>query len=75
MNFDSSLNVANDEEKTFKLKEVTTQDIVDNNIEANNPNSNNVKSLADLIDGEDEKKSVKFSDQIKSKVKNLKQLQ
>lgn len=75
MNFDTSLNTANDDEKTFKLKEVKTQDIANNNLEANNPSSNKLKSLADLIDGKDEKKSVKFSDQIKSKVKNLKQLQ
>lgn len=58
-NFDDSLNTSSKEDKKFKLKE---------DISASNKQS----SLSDLIGPKDK---VKFSDQLKNKVKNLKPLQ
>jgi len=71
-NFDTNLGTAETGDKEFKLKEVISpvdaeQETIGQNQEA--------KSLADLIDREEVRKSVKFSDQIKNKVKGLKPLQ
>ncbi len=71
-NFDMSLGTAETQEKDFKLKEVVSQ--VDPATETIGQNQQ-AKTLADLIDREEVRKSVKFSDQIKSKVKGLKSLQ
>jgi flagellar biogenesis protein FliO len=71
-NFDSSLGTAQSTEQNFKLKEVITPINTEDEIKGQNQEA---KSLADLIDREEVTKSVKFSDQIKSKVKGLKSLQ
>jgi flagellar biogenesis protein FliO len=72
-NFDSSLGVANSEEKSFKLK-----DFLDNEGEKeNNDGTDSValRAIEKEMVAAKESHKVKFSDQIKSKLKDLKPLQ
>ena len=72
-NFDSSLGVANSEEKSFKLK-----DFLDNESEKdNNEGTDSValRAIEKEMAAAKESHKVKFSDQIKSKLKDLKPLQ
>lgn len=65
-NFDSSLFDADTQNKEFKLKDMTNTAATGNNQEA---------GLATLLAKNEVKEKVKFSDHIKSKVKNLKSFQ
>lgn len=67
-NFDTALGKADETSKEFKLKEVEAQ-----SAEANNSAHSSLSEL--LTEKEPPKDSVKFSEQIKDKVKSLKSLQ
>jgi len=71
-NFDSNLDTANTSSKEFKLKDFLSAEEVD---EVSDNENHALKAIESEMKAAKESTKVKFSDQIKNKVKGLKQLQ